>query len=127
MGSGIEPGKASSQKFYPEIHRGEVSLVYFCGKFSHAILKSPKDGEIRVQEEYGGKIEPHNPTDYEFKIAKETLKNISHDWLYARVDILPELGLMELECIEPALYFGTSKIGAKRMAHSILKLPTIAL
>ena len=34
--------------------QGEVSLFYFAGKLSHAILKQPKAGDFRVQEEHGG-------------------------------------------------------------------------
>src|SRR5690606_6855659 len=32
---------------------GEYSLFYFGGEYSHAILKTPKAHDFRVQEEYG--------------------------------------------------------------------------
>jgi hypothetical protein len=40
---------------------GEFSLFYFSGEYSHAILKVPKDGDFRVQEEYGGDIQSVQP------------------------------------------------------------------
>jgi hypothetical protein len=40
---------------------GEFSLFYFSGEYSHAIFKVPKDGDFRVQEEYGGDIQSVQP------------------------------------------------------------------
>lgn len=112
------------QRFYPEISQGEISLVYFGGQFSHAIRKTPKSGEIRVQKEYGGVFSVHQPTAEEFQCAEDVLKNIPSKWLYARVDILPGYGLMELECIEPELFFNSYKEGVKHMVDEISKIIT---
>ena len=35
---------------------GEYSMFFFCNEFSHAILKTPKDEDFRVQEEHGSRI-----------------------------------------------------------------------
>ena len=40
------------------VTEGEYSLFYFDGAFSHAILKTPKERDFRVQEEHGGLIRP---------------------------------------------------------------------
>src|SRR5262249_12250351 len=46
------------QRFVDEVQtRGEWSLMFFGGKYSHAVLKQPKAGDFRVQEEYGGSAE----------------------------------------------------------------------
>jgi hypothetical protein len=36
------------------VEEGEVSLFYFFGELSHAIIKRPAPGDFRVQEEHGG-------------------------------------------------------------------------
>ena len=36
---------------------GEWSLVFFAGRFSHAVLKRPAAGDFRVQAEHGGSTE----------------------------------------------------------------------
>ena len=45
---------------------GEYSLFFFNGEYSHAILKTPEQGDFRSQEEHGAAI----------RIAK---RQISHD------------------------------------------------
>ncbi|MEZ4873117.1 MAG: hypothetical protein R2827_12935 [Bdellovibrionales bacterium] len=107
------------QQFYPEIVNGEISLFYFNKKFAYACRKTPKKGEIRVQEEFGGKITAYQPTQDELKWAEDILNYLPYRWLYARVDILPGKGLMELECIEPSLYFDVSPNGVHQMADAI--------
>ena len=45
-----------AQQFVDEVlTRGEWSLLFFGGAFSHAVLKRPKAGDFRVQEEFGGR------------------------------------------------------------------------
>lgn len=110
------------QKFYPEIKKGEISLVYFSNQFSHALKKTPKSGDIRVQEEYGGLITPYSPSKDELQKAEQILEHIPFPWLYARVDLIPGLGLIELECIEPSLYFRTDAQSPKNMTQAIRQL-----
>lgn len=93
------------QSFLPEITRGENSLIFFDGEFKYAVKKVPKAGDIRVQEEHGGIISSYTPSDDELENAKRAVEHIPAPWLYARVDIVPGHGIIELECIEPALYF----------------------
>lgn len=109
------------QKFCPEIQKGEVSMIYFSGSFAYAVKKVPVAGDIRVQEEYGGLISAYVPTSEDFKVADEVVKHIPGEWLYARVDLVPGVGLMEIECIEPSLYFGFSNGSASLMADTIIR------
>ena len=37
--------------------RGELSLIYLDGGFSHAVVKRAAQGEWRVQDELGGTVE----------------------------------------------------------------------
>ena len=41
---------------------GERSLIFFGGRFSHAVDKVPAAGDYRVQEMYGGRYRAHTPT-----------------------------------------------------------------
>ena len=64
------------QPFMPNIvAEGEYSLFYFNGEYSHAINKSPKDADFRVQEEHGGIITPVEPDERLLRVARETLVN----------------------------------------------------
>lgn len=91
------------------IEEGEFSLFYFNGIYSHTILKSPKKGDFRVQEEHGGVISTFNPEPKMLRAAEMINALISPIPLYSRVDLVRcddgGFALMELELIEPALYF----------------------
>lgn len=100
------------QPFYEEISEGEISIVYFNKKISHAIKKVPKVGDFRSQEEYGSEILTYEPSPMEIQFGNQILELFEEPLLYARVDFINHLGrphLMELELIEPALYFRTHK------------------
>jgi hypothetical protein len=91
------------------LDEGEFSLFYFGGEFSHAILKKPRPNDFRVQEEHGGEITPAIADEPLLKAGRKVVDTISTPPLYARVDFVRTVGenfaLMELELIEPALYF----------------------
>ncbi len=90
------------------IEEGEYSLFFFDGKFSHSVLKKPKENDFRVQEEHGGNIQPIKASSDMILIAENTIKKLSTIPLYGRVDLVRtkqnEFALMELELIEPSLY-----------------------
>ncbi len=107
------------------VNEGEFSLFYFDGEFSHAILKTPKAKDFRVQEEWGGIITAIKPTEKLLTAGKNALDQIDQNLLYARVDFVRdeanEFALMELELIEPALYFRMNKDSPKRFAEVFTK------
>ncbi|MCB9230897.1 MAG: hypothetical protein H6581_04505 [Bacteroidia bacterium] len=111
------------QPFQENIQReGEFSLVYFNKKFSHAFLKVAKKGDYRVQEEYGG--EPHAiaPEEKLLQVGDQILALIPENLLYARVDLVRSdrgFALMELELIEPALYFRTHEKAVENFVEAI--------
>ena len=94
-----------AQPFLPEIMEGELSLVFFDGEFSHAIRKTPAEGDIRVQPEHGGTVQAVQPTDEELARGKRVLDASGRDLLYARVDLVGDGMLIELEAIEPRFFF----------------------
>jgi hypothetical protein len=104
------------------VEEGEYSLFYFGGELSHAVLKSPKEEDFRVQEEHGGfirKVEPPAPL---VELGHRIVESLPVAPLYARVDLarLDSGGyaLMELELIEPSLYFRTDPESPRRFARA---------
>lgn len=87
---------------------GEYSLFYFGGTYSHAILKRPRAGEFRVQEQFGGSEQPVTPPPGAHQVGDAALAACPGAPLYARVDMVADgagtLRLMELELIEPSLW-----------------------
>ncbi len=109
------------QPFMPKIvAEGEFSLFYFNGQYSHAINKSPKTNDFRVQEEHGGIITEIQPDESLMAVGGETVAKIGRDLLYARVDFVRDddgdFCLMELELIEPALYLRMNDGAPERFA-----------
>lgn len=99
------PEGQMAQPFLPEITDGELSLVFFGGVFSHAVRKTPKEGDIRVQPEWGGVVTPAQPSAEELDAAQRVLDAAGRDLLYARVDLVADSLLIELEAIEPRFFF----------------------
>lgn len=114
------------QEFMPEIQTlGETSFIFFNKKFSHAINKKPIDGDFRVQSQFGGKYNLIHPSQELIDKAQKVVDTFHDKLLYARVDgivIDTELHLMEIECIEPDLYFEISEGALERFVASIIEL-----
>lgn len=117
-------GPAMIQPYLPAIEaEGEISLIFFAGAFSHAIRKRPQPGDFRVQPEYDGIITPHDPPADELAAAMAALDAAGEDLLYARVDLVRDLGgrpvLMELELVEPDLYLQFSPSAGAAFAGAV--------
>jgi len=106
------------------VNEGELSLVYFNGALCHALLKTPKKHDFRVQEEHGGVLRAV-PVDDTLRAAGErALHAIGEVPLYARADFVranegDEYWLMELELIEPSLYLRMDEHAPRRFARAI--------
>jgi len=112
------------QAFVPEIRSsGEVSLVFIAGRFSHAVRKTPAAGEYRVQSEFGGADALVVADDYLVQFGLRVLETAGQPWLYARVDVVEAARgpvLMELELIEPELFFVLAPSAAALLAEALL-------
>lgn len=112
------------QPFLPEIqNEGEFSLIFFNHKFSHAINKLPKSGEFRSQEEFGSRITSISPKKELLKTAQIAIDAIPTKTLYARVDLVlfeNQYRVIELEMIEPNLYFSTHPDAAHNFVNALL-------
>jgi hypothetical protein len=92
------------------VEEGEFSLMYFQGSLSHTILKTVGKGDFRVQEEHGGGVTPiEKPESTLLEAGDKAMKSLPETPFYARVDLVRtasnSFALMELELIEPCLYF----------------------
>ncbi|MBC8984549.1 hypothetical protein H9X96_02015 [Pedobacter sp. N36a] len=98
------------QPFMKEVFDGEWSFLFFNGKYSHCLLKVPKDGEFRVQHYYGASVNVTQTASVYIQEAQAYVTQFAAGCLYARVDGLivnGQLNLMELELIEPYLFLST--------------------
>jgi glutathione synthase/RimK-type ligase-like ATP-grasp enzyme len=102
---------------------GEYSLFYFGQRWSHAILKTPARGDFRVQEDHGGTIRPIAPPPDLRAAADAVLAAVHQPLLQARVDLVRlddgTPALMELELIEPSLYFRTDPASPAHFADAL--------
>jgi len=102
---------------------GEWSLVFFAGAFSHAVRKQPKGDDFRVQPDHGGSSDLGQPPAPVIVAAQHIVDAAVPDALYARVDGLIHEGrfcLMELEVVEPELFFRLHRDAAERFATELL-------
>ncbi|MBT3585275.1 MAG: hypothetical protein HN509_10225 [Halobacteriovoraceae bacterium] len=112
--SSVFEGGFMAQPFIGDvIATGEYSLFYFNGEFSHIVLKTPCEGDYRVQEEHGGIISTPEASPQLLSAGGKVIDTLAQKLLYARVDLVDRgdgvFYLMELELIEPALYFRMNK------------------
>jgi glutathione synthase/RimK-type ligase-like ATP-grasp enzyme len=116
-------GDALLQPFVQEVPRdGEYSFTFIDGAFSHATLKRASGGEFRVQTEHGGSVESVTAPAALINQAAAVLAALPETPLYARVDGVARHDaflLMELELIEPNLFFGFSPGSVDVFARAI--------
>ena len=113
---------------------GETALMFFAGRFSHAIRKgallprgstaSPAVGLFAPE-----KITPRAPGADELRVAGEVLAALPFEVpLYARIDLIRDSRgaptLLELELTEPSLFFAHAKGAAERFAAAVVELTT---
>lgn len=119
----LTDGDVLVQPFVESIaSHGEASLIYFGGRYSHAIRKRPKPGDFRVQDLYGGSIGPHAPDAAEIETADAALAAVPAPTAYARIDLVRHAGqpaIMEIELIEPELFLGATPDAADRFAAAL--------
>ena len=107
------------------VEEGEFSLFYFNGEYSHTILKTPKAGDFRVQEEHGGIIQSTKPTADLLATGEKIMQFISPTPLYARVDFVRtddgDFAVVELELIEPSMYLREAEHAPQMFAEAIAR------
>ncbi len=118
-------GRAMIQPYLPTIaSEGELSLLFFGSRFSHAVNKRPVDGDFRIQVQFGGLYTPvpQPPVDA-LALAAQVLEAIDEPLLYARIDMVRDADgrwlLMEAELIEPDFYLGSAPDGGAAFVNAV--------
>ncbi len=108
------------QAYVPSIvEAGELSVILLGGEVSHGIRKLPKPGDIRVQREFGAREIVETPSEEACALAKAVLQACPGTPVYARADMVEREGrleLMEMELLEPELFFTLVPEAADRLA-----------
>jgi O-ureido-D-serine cyclo-ligase len=108
---------------------GETALIYFEGQFSHAIRKGPllKRKEGPTQDLFAREtITPRVPDAAELRVGARAMQAMPFETpLYARVDLIrDEKGepvVLELEMVEPSLFFPFAGGSAERFAEKVVR------
>ena len=104
--------------------KGEAALMLIGGAFTHAVLKKAREGDFRVQDDFGGTVSPYEATPEEIRLAEHTVSLCRPSPLYARVDLIRDSRsrplVSELELIEPELWFRLHPPAADRLAEAIV-------
>jgi len=107
------------------VAEGEFSMIYLNGMHSHTILKAPKRGDFRVQEEHGSKIVSITPEPALLAAGDAAIAAVGQKLLYARADFVRSgdtFRVMELELVEPSLYLRIDAGAPDRFADAIASL-----
>jgi hypothetical protein len=111
---------------------GETSLIFFAGRFSHAIRKGPLLPPGSSASPAIGLFAPEKITSRqagadELGVAGQVLAALPFDTpLYARIDLIRDGGgaptLLELELTEPSLFFAHASGAAERFTAAVIEL-----
>ncbi len=127
---------AMVQPYVPSVDsEGETALIYFGGRFSHAIRKGPllERGEgVRQDRDQREVITPRAPTAAQHDVTEQVLGAIPSSLgradalAYARIDLVTDADgvprLIELELTEPSLFLDSSENGAERLVEAVQAL-----
>ncbi|HSS41485.1 MAG TPA: hypothetical protein VLK37_02935 [Solirubrobacterales bacterium] len=104
------------------VERGETSLIFIAGELTHSVRKRAGDGDFRVQGCWGGTSALCQPTAAELEVADRTMAFLGAAPIFARIDLVggpTSPCLIELELIEPDLFFREMPSAAGRLANAI--------
>lgn len=105
------------------VSEGEISMMVFNGKFTHAVLKIAKPGDFRVQDDFGGSVHEYVPSNDQIAFAEKVVNAAPELPVYARVDMFKDnnddWALAELEIFEPELWFRRNPKAAEILAQAV--------
>jgi O-ureido-D-serine cyclo-ligase len=113
---------------------GETALMFFAGRFSHAIRKGPllppgSSASPAIGLFAPEKITPRVPGADELQVADQVLAAVPFGApLYARIDLIRDNTgspvLLELELTEPSLFFAQAAGSAERFTAAVVEHTT---
>jgi glutathione synthase/RimK-type ligase-like ATP-grasp enzyme len=99
---------------------GERALIFFDGRYSHAVVKKPFDTVLVVGDALSS-LAQATPT--ELAVAAKALAAVPGRPLYARIDLLRDdenrVCVNEVELIEPGLYLGVHEPARRYFADAV--------
>ena len=115
------------QPFMQQIlEEGEDTLMVMNGVYTHAIKKRAKQGDFRVQDDYGGSVHHLDPKPEQIKLAEDAMAACGQKLAYGRVDMVQDESgrwcIMELEVIEPELWIRYHPESAQPFADGIVEI-----
>ncbi|CAF2079241.1 unnamed protein product [Rotaria magnacalcarata] len=114
------------------IREGEISVLMFAGRLSHAVRKCPSPDDYRVQHEYGGIATViDQPSAEIIELAHASLAICPETPIYARIDMIHNhlnrrWCISELELIEPDLFLNEAPDGGLTFARTIMQFPALS-
>jgi glutathione synthase/RimK-type ligase-like ATP-grasp enzyme len=120
----LQNGDVLVQPYFSAVEDyGERNLIFIAGEFSHCVRKMRFQALAKAGEVSDTLVEAD--TD-ELALAKKIIENISPLPLYARVDLLRDLKdhpcLIELELIDPKLFFALYSPAIENFIENIIRL-----
>lgn len=108
---------------------GETALLFYAGRFSHAIRKGPMlkaDAQFEQGLFFKEHISPRTASAAELRVGERVLAAIPFGVpLYARIDLLLDSQgaplLLELELTEPSMFFAHAPGSPERFAKVLMK------
>jgi len=110
------------QRYLPSVEGpGERAIVWIDGALTHAVRKSPRfEGDREQVSPMAMSIAPA-----EAALAERALATVDMPMLYGRVDVAPGPDgrpvVMELELVEPSLFFPQSPAALDRMVRALAR------
>ena len=110
----------------PSVERdGARSANVIDGEVTHAVVKRAVEGDYRVQDDHGGTDAPVALEPAERALVEQAMAAVDEPLLYCRVDMLrgPDGNplLIEMEAVEPSLFFRHGRSAAVRLAEAIVR------
>lgn len=98
------------QEFIDTISLGERHLIYMGNRFSHGAMKTPKEGEFKINTGTGSIPSAYAPTKEELDLGFAVREKFRHPLTIYRVDLVSTSNgpkIMEIEAVNPSYHAGT--------------------
>jgi hypothetical protein len=94
------------------------------GTYTHSVLKRAKEGDYRVQDDFGGSVHEYLANIDEIEFAEKVARSCEPLPAYARIDVIwdnkDNMVISEVELIEPELWFRECPKSANLLADNII-------
>ena len=120
----LQSGDVLVQPYFSAVEDyGERNLVFIASEFSHCVRKMRFQASEKIGEVKDTLVEP---SEAELVLAKRIIDDLSPQPFYARVDLLRDGNqhpcLIELELIDPKLFFSLHKPSVESFVNKIVAL-----